>query len=240
MKKFLKKYGPEIANRLDSRTRLPSIFFAINLSDQRMALDCLKELVKSGASLSFRDERGNTFLHYACGSDKLLLVTYLIKKKMDINSANIFNQSVLFILAKKNCIEVMRHVAKVDQESKVLHDLVNVNLQDVFGRTPIFYAAEQGNREICEKLIKMGARIDVVDYEGHCALYYAKKSLKADVVKLMTPQKPANEDDEDEEVMFHFNLIRLDDNLKTKHLNVEEIEGILKEFPDLAPLLLNP
>lgn len=103
----------------------------------------------------------------------------------------------------------------------MLFDLVNVNSQDVFGRTPIFYAAEQGNREICEMLLKMGANIDVVDYEGRCALYYAKKTLKADVVKLVTPAKPANEEDEDEEILFHFNLIRLDSNLKTKHLTVE-------------------
>ena len=114
MRRFLKKYGHEITNRLDSRTRLPSICFAINISDQQIALDCLKELVKSGASLSFRDEKGNTFLHYACRSDKATLMTYLIKKKMDVNEVNIFNQSVLFIIAKRNCIQVMRYVAKLE------------------------------------------------------------------------------------------------------------------------------
>lgn len=70
-----------------------------------------------------------------------------------------------------------------------------MNAQDVFGRTPIFYAAEQGNREICEMLIKLGAKIDIVDYEGHCALYYAKKSMKTEVIRLVTPVKPSNDDD---------------------------------------------
>lgn len=86
----------------------------------------------------------------------------------------------------------------------------------------------------------MGAKIDIVDYEGHCALYYAKKSLKADVVRLMTPSKPANEEEDEEEAMFQFNLIRLDDTLKTKFLTVREIDDMLEKFPDLASLLMNP
>lgn len=36
---------------------------------------------------------------------------------------------------------------------------MNVNQVDIFGRTPIFYAAERGNTEICEILVRLGAEI---------------------------------------------------------------------------------
>jgi ankyrin repeat protein len=42
-----------------------------------------------------------------------------------------------------------------------------VNDVDIYGRTPLFYAAEQGNIAICEILLKSGALVDIKDTLGH-------------------------------------------------------------------------
>jgi ankyrin repeat protein len=105
---------------------------------------------------------------------------------LDVNQSNIYGQSVLFAICKNNNQEILQYLTKDHQQG---NPPVEVNATDQFGRTPIFYAAEQGNLTICEILLKIGALVNIKDNDGHTASYYAKKHSKSDVVQLMAAYK---------------------------------------------------
>ncbi|WCR53682.1 MAG: Protein PhlB [Wolbachia endosymbiont of Ctenocephalides orientis wCori] len=51
-----------------------------------------------------------------------------------------------------------------------------VNAKDKSSNTPLFYAIESGKLDVINKLLEVGAKVDVVNNEGFTPLYYAIKS----------------------------------------------------------------
>ena len=52
----------------------------------------------------------NTLLHYACLTDNLPLVKYLIEKGISINSENKCNETPLFVACKKNKKRIIEYL----------------------------------------------------------------------------------------------------------------------------------
>ena len=93
------------------------------------------------------DNEGNTPLFYAGAKDMAILQT-LINAGADINGLNGKNRTALHNAVLKNNITNVR---------LLLDNGVNVNIEDIYGKTPIFYA--QKGSDIYKMLLESGARI---------------------------------------------------------------------------------
>ena len=62
---------------------------------------------------------------------------------------------------------------------------VDVNVQDICGRTPLMHAAIDEKVEMMATLIDNGANIDIQDKVGWCALHFAAQENSYDSCKLL-------------------------------------------------------
>ncbi|WP_447933209.1 ankyrin repeat domain-containing protein [Wolbachia endosymbiont of Dactylopius coccus] len=88
---------------------------------------------------------------------------------------------------------------------KQISDNVNINVQDEFGKTPIFYAIQRGNRAEVELLLNRKAEIEIQDKLGRTPILYAAQEGKWSIVELLI-DRGANIDNETtyQETPLHF------------------------------------
>jgi uncharacterized protein len=60
-----------------------------------------------------------------------------------------------------------------------------VDARDRDGRTPLFYAAQDGNLAIARELIRLGAVVNVHDRNGESPLHFAARSNSVSVAKML-------------------------------------------------------
>ncbi|CAD8124267.1 unnamed protein product [Paramecium sonneborni] len=75
----------------------------------------------------------------------------------------------LFQAAKKRSLNIAI-------QSGFFYTPEDVNQKDEFGRTPLSYAAENGDESICNYLLKLGANINIQSYDGMTSMHYIFKS----------------------------------------------------------------
>jgi ankyrin repeat protein len=59
------------------------------------------------------------------------------------------------------------------------------DLVDNNGQTPLYYAIKQGKFEVCEFLLKAGAKLTVADKKGQSPVQWAKRFNKQQIVDLL-------------------------------------------------------
>ncbi|CAJ1420307.1 unnamed protein product [Effrenium voratum] len=57
---------------------------------------------------------------------------------------------------------------------------VDLQARDVWGQTPLFYAAREGNTSCCEFLVELGMDVNLRDKDGATALFYAIEQLRVE------------------------------------------------------------
>jgi ankyrin repeat protein len=82
-----------------------------------------------------------------------------------------------------------------------------INAIDIFGNTPLHFAAKSGNLDLVKYLIEeKGADFNAPDNDGKIALHFAARWAKLDVVKYLIEEKGAdfNAPDNDGKIALHF------------------------------------
>jgi hypothetical protein len=67
----------------------------------------------------------------------------------------------------------------------LLERSTNINLQDLYGRTPLMYAAAMGTEEIVTMLLKAGANPNIQDKKGRTALMEAYSKQEAKIAEIL-------------------------------------------------------
>jgi ankyrin repeat protein len=79
--------------------------------------------------------------------------------------------------------------ANVPEHNKIVKFLIkqksNVNHRDRWGRNVLSHAAEAGNRQACQMLVRAGARLDEVDNEKRSPLHWALSAGRSRVARLL-------------------------------------------------------
>lgn len=172
----------------------------------------LEALLTSGADANFADDNGYSALHWACqsGSDEIvhLLLSYGAKADaqdqegytpLEVAINRKHSSIAALLLSKPVDIERIRngftylHACAAADDLRSLSLLLQrpeilrlVNSQDEggVGRTPLHWAAQIGNPEICAALLVHDANGDMLDADGLSPLHIATAEGHSKVVKL--------------------------------------------------------
>ena len=166
--------------------------------------DMITELLKNGAEVNSRNTHNETPLHLAVSvnedtrkligsvEDHVTIVTELIKNGADINAFDEKGQSPI-------------HFAmEVPELAMVLLDHgANPNAEDLSKITPLHIAVSYKKVSIVEKLLKLGANVNVFDNENDCTpLHYAVEEFYSH-----TPESNFEEKHSEEEIMKILELL---------------------------------
>ncbi|XP_067668072.1 serine/threonine-protein phosphatase 6 regulatory ankyrin repeat subunit A-like [Haliotis asinina] len=165
-------------------------------------------LVSKGCNLSVPDDRGRNIIHTVCLSDNTDIVEDLLCRGIaDTESTDGMgrtpvmyaaaegNGKVVDLLVSKGCnlsavddlgrniIHAACLAESVDIVQDLLsHGIVEIESKDRMGRTPVMYAAEQGNKKVLDLLVSRGCNLSVVDDQGRNILHAACLSDNVDIV----------------------------------------------------------
>lgn len=156
------------------------LHYAIGSSD--IVKEILKDL-KANSLIRAKDRLGNTPLHYAackgCVKDASII---LMKYRAGATITNGAGETPLHIAARYGCVSV----AKKLMEGRGKR---TVNGNDVYERTPLHLAAQQGHDELVEFFLKKGGKIDS-DVHGQTPLHYAALQGSKRSAELILASKP--------------------------------------------------
>ena len=212
--KMLVEDGKAVVNDPSSYGVTPLIAAAAAGNDK-----VVEYLIAQGADVTAKDDLGKTALIYAIGFDNPKLISSLIK--LDNKAVNLPDNSgntPLIYAAQKGLVNniklLLANGAKVDyrnpatglcalsaaaaeDQSAAIRLLVrtgkaDVNLPDLSGRTPIFYAVEQDKADALRTLISLGADVNAQDNNGVTPLMRASAKNRQDCVNILLKQKNIN------------------------------------------------
>ena len=136
-----------------------------------------------------------------------------------------------------------------------------VNLEDKYGQTCLFYAIREGHADIVDFLTSLPqfSKIDKPDKKGLTPYLFALKHGKTAIAELLV-EKGANTQsktsdnktkhkktkiaeekvEEDLQKPKRYVLCRINEHGEKTPLSIEEIENFEKNFPDVAEMIRNP
>ena len=158
--------------------------------------ELVKALLKNGADVndSNEDEEIPTPLHTACGNFNLLIVKLLLESDADSNKRDHFDCPPFFYALNSK-----------DQDAKILKYLLENKLCDLesvdfLKRNCLYYAVENGTREMFDLLIKAGADPKMESSEGNL-VNVAVSANKIDIVRILLKEYKISADRLDENEM---------------------------------------
>ena len=186
--------------------------------------DVVAYLVKHGADVTAKDDLGKTALIYASGTDNSKLISNLIA--LDNTAVNLPDNSgntPLIYAAQKGLVNnikvLLAHGAMVNYRNPatglsalsaaaaeghsdavrllIRSGKADVNIADLSGRTPIFYAVEQGQTDTLRNLLSLGADVNAKDNNGVTALMRASSKKQQECLNVLLKQKNINVNEKD-------------------------------------------
>lgn len=116
-------------------------------------------LLAHGANVNTLGPLGMTPLMYAINNSQVETTKVLLRVGADVNLANVRNVTCVHLAVVNRCLPMLLllldHGATVDVPNSVNK------------RTPLHIAAEAGDKEICELLLRYGARVSQCNSSGH-------------------------------------------------------------------------
>lgn len=170
-------------------------------------LEICEALLKAGADSAAIDSEGLNALHQAAGKGKIEIVKLFLDKKELINAKDKVGKTPLLtasqfgyrevceillkagadVLETDNNLYGVLHYAAVCNKTEIVHlfstNKLLVDTKNKFGETPLIVSAIQGNRDVCDILLKAGADLNITK-DGKTAMQFAKEAQKNDVVEL--------------------------------------------------------
>jgi ankyrin repeat protein len=159
-------------------------------------------LVAAGAKVNARTNEGRTPLHYAAEAGQKGIVALLLKAKAEIDARDAKGWSAMGLAADTCRIETAAalrdagaredswtklHEAAIfdspEKVAKLLGDKSKVNVTDVYGRTPLYWALRCNDEKAADTLIDAAAALTVADKQHKTILQVAAWAQRPDIVK---------------------------------------------------------
>ena len=189
-------------------------------------------MIDLGSDLDFTDLWSSNFLFYCAEDSHLNLFTLLMRRGVKIDQPNVYGQTVLFILAQRNCVNILKQLLK---DKSVTAEVVNQ--VDELGRSALFYAAEEGHKEACRVLLMLGGEI-FSDHSKRTPISYVKKRGFEELDSFLTYHKEHKKKEKKrvaakgtkmEEEPEYYNLSFISEDLQTSTLTVGEVLRLIEQ-----------
>lgn len=133
-------------------------------------------LLDKGASISSRNEFGETQLHYACHCAHVEVVKELLSKGANINAQSENKETPLHHCCYSGSVELAELLLARGADCGVSNDI---------GETPLHVACHYGHIEVVMALLAKGADIEATSNKGWVSMHYACESGVVEVVKAL-------------------------------------------------------
>lgn len=161
----------------------------------------------------------NKPIHYACLYENLMMVSYLIKKGVNIKDNSTFYGHPIHIACLQKNLPIVKclfeHGADItvanpygwipihfaclydqfEMAKYLIKNKVNLEYEDNDGITPLYYAIRYSDLKIVKLLIDNKVNLEYKNKDGQTALHYAFLYGKHDVVKLLKDYQTTSSND---------------------------------------------
>ena len=156
-----------------------ALLYASNFDDAK-TLEKLLTLNKKAVNIP--DNSGNTPLIYSAQKGLLNNVKALLAAGADVNYRSpVTGVSALSAASAEGRTNVVRYLVK--------NGNANINLRDLAGRTPIFYAVEKDQPQTLQTLLALGADVNAKDNSSVTPLMRASGKDRKECQKILLRQK---------------------------------------------------
>ncbi|XP_062569543.1 ankyrin repeat and death domain-containing protein 1A-like isoform X1 [Saccostrea cucullata] len=139
-------------------------------------IEVIEELMEDGADLESKDKYGMRPVLWAAWLGHLEAIKVLITGGATPLCTNKQGMGILHCAAQNNHVDVMNFIFESLEN-------INVNEEEMAGRTPLHLAAEAGHIEAVMRLIDMRCDANRRDKEGKTSLHLAAEAGKSEVIK---------------------------------------------------------
>lgn len=141
------------------------------------------KLVNQGANINYKDGSKNDALFYAVVHCKDDIAKYLIQKGANLNTLYKDNQNILHVAVRTECED--KGVFGIVE--LLVHSGVEINLQDKYGNTPLWYACIYYaiNEKTISYLLESGANMNLNNKYGVNTYTSAKENNEHELLSLL-------------------------------------------------------
>lgn len=177
-----------------------AIHFAIGLED----INLFQLLLEYHCDINIQDQNGDSPLMLACFAGNRAMVDTLIQHGANLNLRNNnkmsaaawaeeggspelsqylqacgaedpYQNTPLHSFFEKNDLDSFTEKEIIEKLGQLVASGIDVNVQSIFGITPLMLAAAKGNRFAVRALLHLGADLTLTDQEGGTAALWAKE-----------------------------------------------------------------
>ena len=176
----------QVANARDNRGRTPLHLVFAEFGDHPDATPLLETLLGGGADVDAADNDGNTVLHAAAAADHLDAIAALVGLGANVAARNNAGDTPLDIAARRGntraAVGLVYQNAPRNNTSEGDHP---AHALDADGRAPLHLAAEAGDLEDLDFLLRTNANVNAPDRDGATPLHHALRAGHADAAQLL-------------------------------------------------------
>jgi ankyrin repeat protein len=139
-------------------------------------LGYINDLIELGANLDWINDQGNSVLHIAVHNQKNDLVKLFLKRGVDANIKDTWNETPLHWAVRHNDLPLIKILLKYGSD---------INALDLVGRTPLIFAVHNNNIRLVRFLLDKGADPNIQDNDNWTALFWSVRHRSIKIVKML-------------------------------------------------------
>lgn len=160
--------------------------FLLHIACKNQCIETIQVLLNAGANIHNTDLDGNTPLHILCLKNQkqtIDLISFLLKSGADISALNYRMRTPFFISS------IQRDNQYRNQTEPILKYLLSqgaeIDVQDIDGYTPLYYAVRRDDTENIKFLIKNGANPNKKNEKGESPYQLAKEKKNQNLIHII-------------------------------------------------------
>jgi ankyrin repeat protein len=161
---------------------------ALIVASRAGKIECVRELIRSGADVNIQSKHGTTALMYASSAGKIECIKELINLGADVNFQNKDGMTALMVASQSGKLELIKELLRLGAD---------INIQNKHGGNALMSATYGDKIECLKELVRLGVDINIQDKKGYTALMWASQNAIECLKELITLGADVNIQNED-------------------------------------------